>query len=79
MEIWELAAALGANRPDDGDLLADESGMSWNQRRAWALEHGLPEPQFEDEPMTVVERAQMERLLANAPQGMLPPEPESPV
>jgi hypothetical protein len=73
LEIWVLAAALGANRADDSDPLVDEEGLTWNERRAIALARGDPEPQWADMPMTPKERADAEALMRNAPQGLLPP------
>lgn len=73
MEIWELASALGANTADeDDDPLADASGMTWNQRRATALAYGLPEPQFDDVPLSPKERADLVKLAQGA-QVLMPP------
>lgn len=77
MEIWELAAALGANHADEADdPLRDESGFSWNERRAIALSRGEPEPQWDDVPMSAAERASMQRLMGGVdpilPEGVMP-------
>ncbi len=46
-EIWEVAAMLGCNEP-----AGESDGVSdWNAARAFALEHGLPEPEWPDEPV----------------------------
>lgn len=78
-EIWVLAAALGANRPDDEDPLMDESGLTWNQQRAVKLARGEDEPSWDDVPMSPQEIAQMQRLMADAPQAMMPPADVPPV
>lgn len=73
MEIWELASALGANRPDeDADPLADESGMDWNSRRATALAQGLPEPRWEDHPPSPREIADMQKLMSGVSPAVPP-------
>lgn len=69
-----LAAALGANRPDESDPLADADGLSWNQRRAVAIARGEPEPSWDDVPLSPQEQASAARLMAEAPFGMVPPE-----
>lgn len=78
MEIWELASALGANRPDENvDPLRDPDGLSWGERRALAHARGEPEPQWDDVPLTAAEVAQQQRLMAVVP-PMLPPGTDTP-
>lgn len=78
MEIWVLAAALGANHAEEADdPLTDGSGLTWNQKRALALSRGEPEPQWDDVPMTAAELAGMQRLMGGIdpimPPGYMPP------
>lgn len=69
LELWELAAALGANRAEEVDPdRTDDTGYTWNQRRAIALETGAPEPSWDDVPMTAAEIDAQRRLMAAAPQ-----------
>lgn len=73
LEIWVLASALGANRADeDDDPLSDETGLTWNQRRAVALVNGDPEPQWEDVAPTARELADMRKLMGGI-EPMVPP------
>lgn len=73
MEIWELAAALGANRPDgNADLLADDAGFTFMQRRAIAAARGEELPTFDDVPLSPKEEADLLRLAQGA-QVLMPP------
>jgi hypothetical protein len=54
-EIWEIAAALGRNRPPDERVaLTGDAGYmvssDWNVKRALAIEAGEPEPAWPDTP-----------------------------
>lgn len=72
-EIWVLASQLGANRPDkDADPLTDETGYTFNQRRAIALTRGEEPPSFDDEPMSAAEIAGMQKLMGGI-EPMVPP------
>lgn len=74
MEIWVLASALGANHADeDTDPLADESGYTFNQRRAIALTRGEEPPSFDDVPMSAAEVAGMQKLMGGIP-PIVPPD-----
>lgn len=74
MEIWELASALGANHADEpDDPLVDDAGLDWNARRATALAQGLPEPSWEDVPLSAQERAGLQKLMGGI-DPILPPD-----
>lgn len=78
-EIWVLAAALGANRPDEdeGAPGMDGDGFTFNQRRAIALTKGEKPPSWDEVPLTAAEIEGQRKLMAMLPMvgpSTLPPE-----